>query len=1105
MYSIVLSMLLFAAAQAAPVPGALVEQAAPGGAAAQAGLRPGDLLLSWSREAPQPVTGLIATPFDLIRVEIEQAPRGKITLRVLRAGEPLSVTMPPGEWKLDASVPPGRRNAPDPVMALWMGLETARELARGGHWDAARERVEETARSARGLGDPTIAALLWHVWGVQSEQSSRFEQAQAAHQAALTAARAVSERSLLVAECLSQLGYVELKRADLAGAEEHLVAALAMRRDLAPDSAAQARTLNVLGVTYRHRGGPGDYDLAEQQHREALAIMRKIGPSGYDAAYSLMALGSVAWMRGDLSAASEFYDQALPIFDEAAPGTLGHASILVNLGNVMTNRGNLARAEELYEQATEIRQHLAPDSLEVAQSYASMGHVALDSGDLEAARDQYLRALAITERLAPGSEETATILLNLAATEIEMGDLPHAEAYYARALDLAEARSPDNVDVASALQNLGDLAALQKDYDKAERSLMRALKIWKRLAPDGILTAWTLNSLGEVERERGQLGLALKYNREALEIRTKRAPGSRYEAVSAAAVGRVLRLQGQPDDALAMYQQAVAALETQEGSLGGVERVRTAFRSKYMSIYRDTIDLLVDRGRDVEAFNLLERSRARGLLELLADRDLVFSADVPEELDRRRRMTAVEYDRVREALQAAYSSGSEQEAEELRAQLRELRRREEKIREEIKRASPRLAELQQPEPLDLDAVKRSLDPGTAMLSYSVGRDRIRLFTIDASRRHSVATLAVGEDALARQVRAFREAIEKEGRTGGSEGPRHLGEALYDTLVAPAEGSLAGAERVIVIPDGPLYLLPFAALRRPASEGQRAEYFVEWKPLHLAASMTVHDELKSARHPRRPDTLALLAFGDPNYVSRSAPAAESAAAGRRTGLPPGSRSLQALPASREEVEAITRLFGDEARMLVQDQATETQARNVGSGVRMIHFAAHALVDERHPLDSGIALTTPAMIRYGEDNGLLQAWEILESVRIDADLVTLSGCETALGRELAGEGIIGLTRAFQYAGARTVAASLWSVPDRSTALLMERFYGYLKQGRPEDEALRAAQIDLIRGTGSGAPVPGDEMRGMKRLAKSGDRPTSYASPFHWAAFQLYGDWK
>jgi CHAT domain-containing protein len=146
-----------------------------------------------------------------------------------------------------------------------------------------------------------------------------------------------------------------------------------------------------------------------------------------------------------------------------------------------------------------------------------------------------------------------------------------------------------------------------------------------------------------------------------------------------------------------------------------------------------------------------------------------------------------------------------------------------------------------------------------------------------------------------------------------------------------------------------------------------------------------------------------------------------------------------------------------------------------------WACHGLLDERFPLNSALALTLPESQAEGQDNGLLQAWEIFESVRLDADLVTLSACDTALGKEMGGEGLVGVTRAFQFAGARSVLASLWSVSDISTARFMKRFYRYLRSGKSKDEALRLAQIDQIQGK------PGA------------------AHPFHWAAFELFGDWR
>src|SRR6185436_4949624 len=161
----------------------------------------------------------------------------------------------------------------------------------------------------------------------------------------------------------------------------------------------------------------------------------------------------------------------------------------------------------------------------------------------------------------------------------------------------------------------------------------------------------------------------------------------------------------------------------------------------------------------------------------------------------------------------------------------------------------------------------------------------------------------------------------------------------------------------------------------------------------------------------------------------------------------------------EVADIAGLF-PQARTYLGRDATEERVKSLGPETRLVHFACHGLLDERFPLNSALALSIPEHPEAGRDNGLLQAWEIFENVRLDADLVTLSACDTGLGKEMGGEGLVGLVRAFQFAGARSVVASLWSVADVSTAMLMERFYTYLRQGKTKDEALRAAQLDLIR---------------------------------------------
>jgi CHAT domain-containing protein len=302
-----------------------------------------------------------------------------------------------------------------------------------------------------------------------------------------------------------------------------------------------------------------------------------------------------------------------------------------------------------------------------------------------------------------------------------------------------------------------------------------------------------------------------------------------------------------------------------------------------------------------------------------------------------------------------------------------------------------------------------------------------------------------------------------------------GRHLYDLLIRPAKPRLAKAQRLLVSPDGSLHSLPFAAL----VSGNH--YLAESKPIHIVASATVYKEIKATRS-KKPSTAAMdfLAVGDPQYPSGLDDHAEAASDPQMQDALRRGLRLKPLPATRGEVEAISKLFPN-TRLLLGNDATEEAIKSLAPRARRLHFACHGLLDEQFPLNSALALSTPEHPEEGRDNGLLQAWEIFESVRLDADLVTLSACDSGLGKEMGGEGLVGLVRAFQFAGARSVLASLWGVADVSTARFMKRFYGHLHDGQPKDEALRAAQIDMIR------------------------EKSRSSHPFHWAAFELFGDWR
>ncbi len=320
-----------------------------------------------------------------------------------------------------------------------------------------------------------------------------------------------------------------------------------------------------------------------------------------------------------------------------------------------------------------------------------------------------------------------------------------------------------------------------------------------------------------------------------------------------------------------------------------------------------------------------------------------------------------------------------------------------------------------------------------------------------------------------------------------------------------EAALAGAEALLILPDGPLHSLPFAALAvaEPTPETERPMFLVERFALRMAASAAALSAPGEAPSPEAVD-IGVAAFGDP-WLRPWASASETA--GTESSPAPSARptrgaDLGPLPFARLEVEMIAELF-PRAETRIGREATEGRVKRLPGSFEIVHFACHSVIDERFPLDSFLALSPDTAVAEVGDDGLLQAWEIFEEVRLDADLVTLSACATGL----AGDGLVGLTQAFHYAGARSVLASLWQVSDRSSADLMVRFYRHLQAGLGKDQALRAAQLELL--AGPLPPLRTPPKSGLRsffgKLWPAPPEPVADAidttHPYHWAAFQLY----
>jgi CHAT domain-containing protein/Tfp pilus assembly protein PilF len=968
------------------------------------------------------------------------------------------------------------RVAPDTEPVVLILSELGGMAAIRGDLDGAERDYGRAMTIAEKIDSdgPSVATVLS---GLGSIATIRRDLAKAqellAHALAIREKRLAAD-SLPIAQILDQLGEVLLMRGDAVRAEEYLQRAVRIERKLGLATPDLAVTLAALGDAASSRG---DYASAENYYTQALQLRQRLTPNSLTVAMSLYQLGDVLQHRGDWTHSAERYEQALAIDLKLTPNGPATAATLFRLGAVYSTLGDPTKGEGYFKQALAIQNALAPGDLSAAMRSQSLGVLNTYRTGSEETSKYIESALAVYEKMAPGNKSIEQQRLYLLGIEaLQRDSFSMAEDYLQKAVAISEKLTPGGLDTAGSYNFLALVERGKGDRAKAEQYLQRALTIEEKLAPVSVNLAVTLGNLGLLAVERGNLDMANVYFSGTLAICEKLMPGNSYHANMLHAMGVISRQRGEIDLANQYFARAVGMLDTLTARLGGSEESRASFRSEREEYYQDYMDTLLVLKQPEEAFHVVERGRARSLLAMLAERDLIFR-DLPPELDRLRKQNAASYDRTYNDLSHSNPKTDPAAVERLQSRLREINAEREQITERIRQASPRIAELQYPQPLDLAATRKILDPGTALLSYQIAGAKTTLFVVRPTGENpglSVFTIPVQQDALRKQIDEFRRLI-LDRKTAGDSLFASKSRQLYDLLIKPAEPAVLTSTRLLVIPDGSLNALPFAALLR-----SRTQYFVEWKPLHIAVSATVYAQLKKSRS-RRDKPLDVVAFGDPLYPSggskgqpqRDADIDVQSATERGLSLAP-------LLFSRAEVDGVTSLFPDRSRKYLGADATEERAKSLGTNVRYVHFAVHGILDDRLPLNSALALAIPERVVPGQDNGLLQAWEIFERVRLDADLVTLSACNTGLGQEMNGEGLIGLTRAFQYAGAHSIIASLWAVDDLRTMELMKQLYSGLRNGTAKDEALRAAQLHVLRSAPSSAP-------------------------YYWAAFSLIGDWR
>jgi CHAT domain-containing protein len=585
----------------------------------------------------------------------------------------------------------------------------------------------------------------------------------------------------------------------------------------------------------------------------------------------------------------------------------------------------------------------------------------------------------------------------------------------------------------TSLLGLGGHHLALHQAEPARAYFEKALKSGERIEAPPVM-AQAQFGLARVALEQRDPQAAIDHLQESLRL----SPQPRLAVSTQSLLGRVYHEMGNLPAAESHLRTSVTAIEDVRSQLQS-EESREAFVENKMGVYARLIQVLFDQRKMAEAFDMSERARARAFLDLLGNRVSLSkgwsAALIAEEKSLQERIAQL---KARQTLHDSEEEGPDETTRPSQSasqgELELAREAYAAFLSRVRAQSREQASLMTVEPLTLSEVQALLGPGTVLLEYFVGEGRTLGWVVSRDKLR-VVRLRVGENELARRISGFRQLIASRGRV--EELQRAAGD-LFQTLVAPAFP--AGLPReLLIVPHRALHYLPFHALM-PAP----GRYLIQDSLVYYLSSASL---MQFTREKERTPTAGALAVGNPDLEDPT---------------------LNLRYAEREARE-VGRFF-PEATVLVGKEATKAQTRRYMDSESLIHLATHADLDGDDPLGSALLLR-----RAGGDTGRLEVQEVF-GLDLHASLVILSACDTSLGKLTQGDEVVGLTRAFIYAGTPSVISTLWMVDDRSSYELMQAFYQNLRAGRGKGEALRQAQLAT--------------------LAK-------YPHPYYWAAYQLTGE--
>ncbi len=831
---------------------------------------------------------------------------------------------------------------------------------------------------------------------------------------------------------------------------------------LAGDKSFESRTLNNIGSIYNKLGNG---KKALEYYQQALQISTAIGDK-YEISLNLSNLGAVYQAQGEWQSAFDALLKSLELRREIKH-VRGEVMSLNRIGCFLRLLGENTRALEYFQQSLDIIKNNNLSRNYEADALENIGAIYLSSGEFEKAQATFQKALEIS-KITTSRRREATYLNYLGKVYFLLGDneksLRHLDESFKIGVELN-----DKILKAEVLKNLGQVQSMVGDTDKSLVSFNQSLEIF-RVINDRQNLAETLLNTARAESKKGNLEAA----------------------------------QSKAEEAIDFIESIRTRVPTTD--------FRNSFSVNLQDYYEFYVELLMMRQRltpgkgfDVLAFQASERARARGLLNLLNESNADISRGVdPKLLAKESELKNLLAARLENLTKVLSGKAEEEKTVKLKNEIEQIRCEYEQTEAQIRTTSPHYAALTQPKPLTLAEIQKEvLDADSVLLEYALGETKSFLWvvtknsfeTIELPAREKIERTArqVYETLTARNKRVkFETTDERQERIEGTDAEFAVhSKNLSQMILAPAARAFDN-KRLLIVADGALQYVPFASLLRDE------KYLIETNEIVNLPSASVLSVLRKEMKSREIPTKTLAVFADPIFdknderlveavnKNKSKPVFQTVAArnstrgeagffGTREGL-----ELGRLPFTRREASLVSAQVpaGRQLKRLDFEANRQLALSPELSAYRYVHFATHGFIDNQMPEQSGIVLSLFDENGAPQD-GFLRVGDIY-NLRLNAEMVVLSGCRTGLGREIRGEGLVGLTRGFMYAGARRVTVSLWDVNDEATAELMGRFYGEMlgqKKLQPV-AALRQAQIMMIKN---------------KR----------WQNPYFWAPFVLQGE--